>query len=264
MWHKEALLIELKKRAVYVYDFWMKMIVPPIIQIIVAYYLWEAVFIQSGAREIGGYTFHAMMIYYVVAAFLYQMVQPEVGIVIMDIYDGTLTKYLFYPLSFFQFKFIAHLAQMLLVGIQMILALTIYSLLFDTPLADLTWQSAIYGAFSIAIAGYLFFMFAASLEVIGFWVETVWGLVIMLQFITNLLGGKLIPLTVFPTWAADLIYWSPFPYMVGFPTRVLLGEVGGVELLQGTAIGIGWCLFFTLLAQAIWNRGSYQYSGTGM
>lgn len=264
MWHKEALLLELKKRAAYVYDFWLKMLIPPIIQIVVAYYLWDAMYTQNGTSEIGGYTFPAMMLYYVVAALMYQMVQPEVGIVLMDIYEGTLTKYLFYPLSFFQFKFIAHAAQMLLVGIQMALVLAIYMIFFNAPTGNFSPLSVLLGTVAVAVAGYLFFIFAAALEVIGFWVETVWGLVIMLQFVTNLLGGKLIPLSVFPEWAADIIYWSPFPYMVAFPTRAFLGEVGSTEFLMGIGIGLVWCGIFTGLAKLLWNRGSYQYSGTGM
>lgn len=265
MWHKEALLLEIKRRAVYVYDFWMKMFIPPLIQIIVAYYLWQALYEQQGGGLIGGYTFSQMMLYYVVASSVYQMVQPDIGLVLRDIYDGTLTKYLFYPLSFFQFKFLAHLAQMLLVSIQFVIAITAYLIFFNAGGSfHIGFSQVAMGVSSVFIAGYLFFIISVSLETLGFWVETVWGLVLMLQFVTNLLGGKLIPLSVFPVWLSKSLFYLPFPYMVSFPTRAFLGEVSMQEFCLGILISIFWSIIFSFLARFVWERGSFNYSGTGM
>lgn len=263
MWQKEAFLIELKKRAIYAYDFWLKMLIPPLVQIVVAYYLWDAIFSNSSASTIGGYSFQQMMIYYIVASSLYQAVQPEVGIVIRDIYDGTLTKYLFYPLSFFQFKFLAHLSQMFLMLIQFAVVASVFGLIFGWP-TPISVPVIVGGFAATIVAGYLYFMFAAMLELLGFWVEQVWGLVIMLQFVTNLLGGKLIPLSVFPHWIRALIDWTPFPAMVSFPTRVFLGEVGPAQFIMGLSSGIVWSILMTVASMLIWKRGSYQFTGTGM
>jgi ABC-2 type transport system permease protein len=265
MWHKAALSIELQRRTIYGLDFWIKMLVPPVVQMLVAYYLWDAVFATSGSLEIGGYTFSQMMMYYVVAATVYQMVQPEVGIVLRDIYDGTLTKYLFYPLSFFQFKFITHLAQMLIVSVQLIGALLIYILLFGSDaLGNVSVLSVAQGLVICFFSGYLFFIFAAFLEVVGFWVETVWGLVLMLQFVTNLLGGKLLPLSIFPVWLQEVLVWTPFPYMVSFPTKVMLNQVSGHEMIISFAATIAWCCILHAGAKFLWKQGSFNYSGTGM
>lgn len=259
---KAAYLLDLKRRAIYAYDFWLKMIIPPLIQLCVGYYLWTAIYSQ-GYSELGGYTLSGMLLYTFIAASVYQMVQPEVGVVLRDIYSGTLTKFLFYPGSFFAFKFMAHLAQMTLAASQMIIGC---ALLFwglgATP--EASFLSIIAGIFAVLLSGYLFFISAACLELCGFWVETVWGLVIMHQFVTHLLGGKLIPLSLFPLWAQETIQWLPFPYMVAFPTELLLGKVTLAHAILGFLIGGIWALILTFCAHAIWNRGSYQYTGTGM
>ena len=265
MWHKAALIIELQRRTIYGYDFWIKMFVPPLIQVVVSYYLWDAVYTTNNATIIGGYTFSQMMLYYVVAATMYQMAQPEIGLVLKDIYDGTLTKFLFYPLSFFQFKFITHAAQMIIVALQLVLGLSIYAAIFGvSSLGAVSLLSVIAGLLVSIGSGFLFFIFAACIEVVGFWVEAVWGLALMLQFVTNLLGGKLLPLSIFPEWLQTAIAWTPFPYMVSFPTRVFLNEVTGQEFLIGVlATGI-WSAVLYGCATLLWNRGSYNYSGTGM
>lgn len=265
MWQKAALSIELQKRMVYGIDIWIKTLVPPLVQVFVAYYLWQAVFANNGSQTIGGYTFEGMMLYYVIASTLYQLVQPDVGIVLRDIYDGTLTKFLFYPLSFFQFKFITHVAQMITVGAQLVIGLLIYYLVFGSSAwGAITWQSVVLSLFCTFFSGYLFFITATAIEVIGFWVEAVWGLVLMLQFTTNLLGGKLLPLSVFPIWLSQIIDWTPFPYMVSFPTKLFLNELSNQQILFGVSLTFGWCCIMTVFAKMLWNAGSYNYSGTGM
>ena len=263
MWQKEAFQLEIKRRAVFIYDFWLKMIIPPAIQVLVAYYLWDGLY--KGHDTIGGYTFSQMILYYVIAASVYQVVQPEVGIVLRDIYDGTLTKFLFYPLSFIQFKFIGHLSQMFLVTFQSLLAVVLFSLIFGFKELSVLYSSTLlWGICATMLAGYLFFIMAFCLEIFGFWFESVWGLVLMLQFVTNLLGGKLLPLAVFPKVIVDYLMWTPFPYLVSFPTKIFLGEVTGLELMQGCIVTLCWSLFFTWISQVIWRSGSYNYSGTGM
>lgn len=265
MWVREVLSLELKKRAAYVTNFWIKVIVPPIAQVGVAYFLWDSIFTNQNAETIGGYTFEGMMLYYIVASCIYQMVQPDVGIFIREIYEGTLTKFLVYPVPVILFKFIAHIAQLILVSIELVLGLLLYSLIIGGDVGAI-WQykSIILGAFAIVGAGYLFFIMASCLELLGFWVETVWGLVIMLQIITSLLGGKLIPLSLFPEWLQSSLQFTPFPYLVSFPTQVVFGAVPINEYLFGAGILLAWAAAFTVLASFIWNRGSYHYTGTGM
>lgn len=263
MWLKAAFILELKRRAIYAYDFWLKMIIPPLIQLCVGYYLWGAIYSSNSYVELGGYTLEGMLLYTFIAASVYQMVNPEVGIVLRDLDTGALTKYLFYPVSFFRFKFMAHLAQMSLVFLQMIIGCMalFYLLGFSLPL---TFQSIVLGSIATLLAGYLFFIIAASLELFGFWVETVWGLVVMNQFVTHLLGGKLIPLSLFPAWAKTTIYFLPFPYLVAFPTEIILGTVSSQEIIRGFCVATIWALIMTACSRLIWNKGSYQYSGTGM
>jgi ABC-2 type transport system permease protein len=266
MWHKAVLSMELQRRTIYGVDFWIRMLVPPIIQVLVAYFLWDAIYSQGDTgRLIGGYTFNQMMLYYVVAATLYQLVQPDVGIVLREIYDGTLTKFLFYPVEFFQFKFMSHVAHMMTVIIQLIFGLGVYWAIFGSQgFQNITLVTTLLAIFVAVLSGYLFFMCAACIETLGFWVEAVWGLVLMLQFVTNLLGGKLLPLSVFPEWLQSAIQWLPFPYMVSFPARLFLNELNFDQIVFGLFMTILWCVLATFFAKTLWKYGSYNYSGTGM
>lgn len=258
-----AIGIEIKKRAAYVASFWLKMIVPPAAQIFVAYFLWSAVYQTQGVKEIGGITFSQMIFYYVLVSCVYQMTRPDMGMILREIYEGSLTKFLVYPTSFFAFKFAAHLAHMILIFLQLIVATGIYLLLFDVthPISSL---NILLGILSLIIAGYLFFIIMASLELLSFWFESAWALCIMLDFVIALFGGRILPLELFPLWLKEINEYLPFRYLVSFPVEVIQGMLSSEALFFGFSISVFWCVIITLIAHSIWDKGSYQYTGTGM
>lgn len=265
MWALEVLSLELKKRAAYVTNFWIKVILPPIAQVGVAYFLWDSIFTNLNVEKIGGYTFQQMMLYYIVASCIYQMVQPDVGIFIREIYEGTLTKFLMYPVPVILFKFLAHVAQVILVSIELIIGLLIYRFIFASGANSFgNFEDLLLGGVFIFGSAYLFFIMASCLELLGFWVETAWGLVIMLQIVTSLLSGKLIPLSLFPDWFQSSLAYTPFPYLVSFPVGIVFGSISIEEYIFSATVLAIWAIAFTFLASFIWDRGSYHYTGTGM
>ena len=83
-----------------------------------------------------------------------------------------------------------------------------------------TWM-----AFAIA------FLFQSLIAALCFWSEKASALE-RLQFIPFLfLSGLLAPLTAFPPAVRALAQWTPFPYLIDFPARVLAGQP--VDLLAG-------------------------------
>lgn len=262
---REAFILELKKRAAYVASFWLKMIVPPLAQVGVAFFLWGAIYESTGQTSIGNYTFAQMIFYYILVSCVYQMTRPDMGSMLREIYEGTLTKFLVYPVSFISFKLSAHAAHMTLVALQLLFGIGVYSIFFNISDAiSATSVEIILSLFALLIAGYLFFMIMACLELLSFWLESAWALCIMLEFIVNLFGGKILPLDLFPTWLQSVTDVLPFRYLVSFPVEVLQGHVPENQLLVSFVIALGWCAVFSITAKMIWEKGSYQYSGTGM
>lgn len=258
-----AISIEMKKRAAYVASFWLKMIVPPAAQIFVAYFLWSAIYQTQNVTEIGGINFSQMIFYYVLVSCVYQMTRPDMGMILREIYEGSLTKFLVYPTSFFGFKFAAHLAHMILVLLQLVVAVGLYLFFFELENPIVASNLAL-GLVALIIAGFLFFIMMACLELLSFWFESAWALCIMLDFVIGLMGGRILPLELFPSWLKILNEYLPFRYLVSFPVEVIQGTLSQNQLVFGFGVSIIWCFMITLLAHTIWNRGSYQYTGTGM
>jgi ABC-2 type transport system permease protein len=263
-WH--VLTLELRKVFAYRVTFWVQFVVRILTEILVAYFLWEAVFSANNATLMNGFSFHGILFYYLFAAFCSRIVQdPSNGEISMEIYQGGLTRYLFYPISFFLYKFICCFAYQLLAVGQMIVCIAVAIWIWKNPSdQSITISSLILGTFTSLVAGYVYFVLGACLEQVAFWQDTVWNLLAMLRFVGGLLGGLLIPLSFFPEWGKLALNLTPFPYVYGFPIRCFLGQVHGPEWISSMAVLVFWALVFTFLSRIVWNRGLKNYSGVGI
>lgn len=270
-WVVHVLGIELKKAFSYRFAFWAQFVLGTVTDLVVAYFLWAAIFSQRGELgsstiQIGGFTFHGMIYYYLFAAFSIRIARgSERGYVSEDIYGGGLTKYLLYPVSFLGFKFITHFTQQILATVQLLVSFSILWMIFGKP-EDLSLSIATFAAGFLAclLAGVLHFFIAICLEMVSFWQDVVWNLMVMLRFMVNLLGGAILPLTLFPEWGRTVIAWTPFPLLVSFPAETFLGRVTAEVWLRQASLCLLWAMVFFALSRLIWSRGLRNYSGVGI
>jgi ABC-2 type transport system permease protein len=79
----------------------------------------------------------------------------------------------------------------------------------------------------------------------------------------TLFGGVLAPLTLYPGWMQSLLEWSPFPYIINFPIRVMMGELTNEQVVNGLVFQVVLVVLLSLLAHLIWVKGVKRYSVFG-
>jgi ABC-2 type transport system permease protein len=265
-WVPHAFSLELRKTFSYRVSFWVSLIGTLVAEIGLAYFLWRAMFDSQGVTEMGGYSFRGMMLYYVMVPLVARLVRGEDNRFISeDIYEGGLTRYLVYPLSFLQYKYVSQLALSFIAALQLLLALCVFAALFGIPPEIQLTPGSLLQGFAISWIGtLLFFFMGGCFEMVAFWQDNVWSLMAMLRIVANLLGGALIPLSLFPSSMRAVLAYLPFEYLTSFPIRCFMGQVGAAEWLHGAAISLAWVLVFGFLARIVWRRGTRQYSGVGL
>lgn len=117
---------------------------------------------------------------------------------------------------------------------------------------------AIYGAFALRFAvQYCFAM-------LTFWFERASAIDALSMLPYLFLSGMIIPLSDMPPGVEQWVHYTPFPYMIDFPARILTGKLlPGADMAAGFAILAAWFLAFSGLGALMWKRGLYQYSGQG-
>ncbi len=262
-----VLSLESRKLMSYRVDFWLNVVVSFATQLAVAYFLWLAIFAYADSGTIGGFTFEGMVLYYVMVILLGRIVrgqERDMGAA-LDIYDGTLTKYLLYPTDYFGFKYAAHLGGMVPGMVQLtlftVLALVFFELPNELAVTPLTVMMTLG---TVVVANLLMFLMRFIVQLLAFWADSVWSLNTMLRFTADLLGGLLLPLSLFPPWAQEALVWTPFPYLYWIPVMTLLGEVGVEEWARGLVVTAVWAAVMGGIALAVWRRGNLSYTGVGI
>ena len=265
-WATNVFALELRRLIAYRLNFWVQTLASVLVQFVMAYYLWRAIYEYRGAASMGGYSFPLLMLYYILVGFLMQIIRgPQFGHIWREIYDGSLTRYLIYPLSFFGFKFVTYLAFSFLCFLQLLAALAVYYFVFGgVTEAHLGVMPFVQGLLITFVGMCFYFLLSASIEALTLWADSVWSLLEMLRYISNLMGGALIPIVMFPQWGQKICYLTPFPYLFYLPAQTFLGLVGWSEWLTGLAFLILWCAIFAGILQVIWQRGLREYTGVGI
>ena len=264
-WVPQIFTMELRKYLSYRVEFVVNLLCSLFARAGLAYFLWREIYALRDAEVIAGYDFPTMMLYYVIAALMFELTGVELGFISTDIYEGNLTRFLVYPLPFMGYKYVALLARGAVHFVQIVLAFGVFYLIFGIPASvHITLGSLLLGLVAILLSSLLTFLIVSTLELVSFWVDKVWSLAVMFQMSTQFLGGGYLPLSAFPSEWQSVLSILPFQFLISFPVRVLFGEIDLIHALAGFGLCISWCAFFGLSAAFVWRRGIRQYSGVGI
>jgi ABC-2 type transport system permease protein len=149
---------------------------------------------------------------------------------------------------------------------QLLLVIGTVVLLFPdlTTHYAITPFSLLRGTITLIAAAVLYFIFTSWVQLIAFWADQVWSLSAILRFITNLLGGSLIPLSLFPPGLQPVLKQLPFSCFIHLPAQTFLGTISWSEWSTGMLVMAVWGVFFGGLYAMIWHRGNRQYGGVGI
>jgi ABC-2 type transport system permease protein len=263
---RHVLSIEARKLMSYRIDFWINSVLGSLAQFLLVYSLWAAIIVEPGELK-GGYSFDGIVLYYVLVILLGRLVgnsfsQNDVS---QDIYDGTLSRYLLFPSSYFVFKYAQRLGATTPTLVQIAVLGLIYLLVLPFPKeVQVTLTSFTMGVMALFVASLLFYSISWLLQLVAFWADNVWSLVVMMIFVARLLGGAMIPLAMFPDWSQTWLTVLPFRYFYGFPVDTIMGRVSPAEWSQGMAISILWFFLTMAISRIVWRRGMLSYSGVGI
>ena len=125
---------ELKQAFSYRADFWIQFFAVVFSQFLVAYFLWKSVFLMQSETHIGGFTFEALMLYYMLAPLVDRCVRGFDNFQLSaEIYDGSLNRYLIYPIPFFAYRYASYFGKLGMALFQLFVGVLLYFLVFGFP-----------------------------------------------------------------------------------------------------------------------------------
>jgi ABC-2 type transport system permease protein len=96
-----------------------------------------------------------------------------------------------------------------------------------------------------------------------FWTERASSIEMVMFLFYMFFGGAIAPLDFFPAEFMEVILYTPFPYMIWFPCKVLMGTVGNAELLKAAMVMGAWFVVVVVVNRLLWRAGLRRFSAMG-
>jgi ABC-2 type transport system permease protein len=227
------------------------------------YSFWNALL---GARQsFMGYTRAEMLTYVLIMNVLRSFVFTGRGWQLVgEISNGKISSYLVRPLSYHGYALALDLAQKTVHVLSAILEIGILALLVHgelyIPRQPAAW---ILFATSAVLSSLLFFFMEFAISTLAFWTSESGGPLFCFELFLQFAAGAFFPLDVLPQALRTALSATPFPYMVFFPIRILLGKIGPAEALHVLAMEGFWLAAIAAASAALWRRGLNSYSAEG-
>ncbi len=109
---------------------------------------------------------------------------------------------------------------------------------------------------SIVLAWAVSFCCRVLVEMAGFWTTDVRGLTTVYIAVSNVLGGVIVPLTLFPPALAALARATPFPSMLQIPVDIAVEHRSGSAALTGLAVQAAWVVVLLAATSAVLRRAT--------
>lgn len=253
---KTGLLQEMQFRIVAFLQL-MGFLIEPIVLLVV----WRTVALESGT--IGSYSSDEIVAYYVVWTLVRAMnlaLTPYVWE--WWIQFGRVSHMLMHPASVY-WRTTMNFAGMKILWFVLWLPVGAGLFLSFRPAFTFTWQTFAFGFFALWGAFFVRASYQFLLGLIGFWTTRVSALFEIIFMSEILLSGRLVPLSVMPSWVQSISNVLPFKWTFQFPIEVIIGRLSFDEVTTGWAFQLGWTVVLAAGIGVTWKWAVRRYTAVG-
>ncbi len=236
-----------------------------ILRILMVFFLWNSVF--SGRETAFGYTRPEMMAYVFSVLFIntFVMSAPSNDNVGSQISNGDLSNFLVKPINYLHYWLTRDWASKLL---NILFAtgeiFTLYIIFRPEILFTNTTTFLFSGILVTIIAAFIYFYLTKIVISVAFWApEQPWGLMFVFLVLYEILSGGIFPLDVLPLNIYSILKFTPFPYLVYFPIKLLVGNATYPEIVNIFIGSFSWLILSKWISIKLWKNGLKVYSASG-
>lgn len=88
---------------------------------------------------------------------------------------------------------------------------------------------------------------------LAFRIRSVMGIMRAKYVAMQILTGLIVPISIYPQWAQNIFYLTPFPYIANVPLSSYLGKLSSAELINALIVQLGWWLLLLWASQRLWR-----------
>ncbi len=212
--------------------------------------VWTALYAQNAAPA--GVSLPAIITYTAVALLMSIILEIDgTRLIQTRVREGTIATDLMKPINLVLFFFSDGVGQTLLHAALLIPALILSLLIvhIDVP------GPAALAAFALSfVLGYVVnFLLNFTMNAIAFWTLETFAIQLMVRWVSDLLGGQIVPLIFFPAGLQNVVLALPFAAIYSTPLLIYLGNIGPSQYAAALGLQAMWALAFAAVSAGIWR-----------
>ena len=235
-----------------------------IARILFAVVVWGVIFREN--EVVGGFTYRAMLSYYVVSSFFSQieMTHNSTDELMHRIRSGAFSGFMVVPANV-EGRFLAmSIGGKLFHGIFLLLAAVLCALLFRIPFMFVRSPAVIAGALGLELLGLLFItQLNFLIGILAFKLQNTFILHMIKGNILAFVTGAIVPLALLPEAIQEVFAALPFYYVTYLPSMLLIGQETE-RLAKGFVVLPLWIAGFFLINRWTYERLRKKYEGVGI
>ena len=230
----------------------------PLILIFVFY----AVYQFSNVSTLNGVTFSSIMIYFFVVGSMNYIAESSIGVTLQtNIKEGSITNALIRPISYISILFLSAIPiDLLLFTFATIPILVLIYLIAGIHLSVFIIIAVAIGILIAYLISNLMSFIIGSLSI---YFVNIRGMLEGTIWITEILGGGIIPITLFPKIISSALMLTPFPFMIFVPAGIFTGIIN-TNIVNILIVGIAWVIILALISKVVWKKVSKDINVVGV
>ena len=215
--------------------------------------VWTALYAQNLAPK--DLSLHEAITYSTVALLMSLVLDIDQTRLIHDkLHDGSIATDFMKPITVPLYFFSDGTGEVLFHALLIVPSLALAALIVHIDVPSLP----VLGAFVVSfLLGYLVgLLMNFILNCIAFWTLEIHAVQLIVTWVTDLLGGQLIPLVFFPVALQGFIFALPFAAIYSTPLLIYVGHTTPDRYLAVITHQLVWIAIFSVIAVFIWRAGA--------
>jgi ABC-2 type transport system permease protein len=210
------------------------------------------------------FDFRQILSYFLIASAVEDLTNTSTGGWDRDIRhkikQGLLSNYLIKPINILRFWYVSFMGKRVSISIYAIICLFVGVNIYP--------HSSLGGMFLFPVSLVLTAATGAGLNllvgIMAFYSPEAGNFANVVDHISNIFSGHLIPLNYFPTMLRNIAFLTPFPILTFFPVSILQqGDFNG-ETFYKLGLSLFWAVTLLVLGNIAWKRALKNYDGVGI
>lgn len=221
----------------------------------VTFYLWKAIYRSSDSMIIKGFSLNEMIVYVLISFITAVIVNADICYLISrEVKDGSIAINLIRPINYQKRMFFESLGNLMynfiIVFFIGFVVVTMIQIRYSRKISMV--NTILY--FVSIFAGFLInFYYSYMFGLLSFKITNMWGLTQIMNAISQLLSGALIPMVFFPSWMQWMFNFLPFSSMIYTPSMIYLGKLTNIEIIKAISIQFLWVIILMIIGRQMWK-----------